>query len=107
MASVRLFGSVFNAKPEEQLPNGDWHMIALEHTGRCAAGTRILVRKNEVMSMDAAEVPTAAASQKVIDDAMAAEAKTLTPIADLIAKAREAGTLVNPAPVTPNPQQRA
>lgn len=90
MARVRWFGTEFTATPVEQLPNGDWRMMAREHTGRTAPGTIVVVKQTEIvpgtMSADDA-APDPAAGLAALDAAMAKEREALPSPAELIKRA--------------------
>jgi hypothetical protein len=102
MARVRLFGTIFNADPIEELPNGDWRMRARSHTGRTAPGTEFVAKQSEIVEMAAAEKPADGADHAdglgTLETGMAEERKTLPTVQDLIAKARKDGTVRNPKP---------
>jgi hypothetical protein len=59
MAQVRFAGSIIKARPLEQLATGDWLMEAQGHGPRFAVGTKIKVKKSEIVEMAAAEMPMA------------------------------------------------
>ncbi len=91
MARIRWNGQEFYADPVRKLPNGDWIMRAKQHGPRFTIGTEIAVAPNEIVEMASAEMPedpqAAARSLADLDRAMAEERKTLTPVAELLAKA--------------------
>jgi hypothetical protein len=60
MARIRWQGSTFNATPKEQLPNGDWLMVATDHGARFVPGDTIRVQQQEIIDMGSAPEPTPA-----------------------------------------------
>lgn len=87
MARVRIANHELVATPIEQLPNGNWLMRAEQHGPRWVPGTTVWVLKKDVLEMAAAEIPAPAESQAQLEAAMAAERETITPVAELLAKA--------------------
>ena len=98
MARVRWFGTTLAADPVQENPDGSWDMIARSHTARTVPGTRINVQKSEIVSMDPIAAPDVTASQAALEAAMAEERKTLTPVADLLARAPKTVVSVPPGP---------
>jgi hypothetical protein len=86
MARINWHGVAFNANPIEQLPNGNWRMISMEHGARVVPGTEIIVKQSEIIEMGAAEMPSdPSESQAKLEAAMAEERKLLPPIQGLLA----------------------
>lgn len=86
MARVRWHGHEFTADPIRQLPNGDWLMKTKGHGPRFTFGTEVMVKPDEIVEMAAAETPPSDGLAE-LEAAMAEERKTLTPVAELLAKA--------------------
>ncbi len=87
MARIRLFGTIYNAKPIEERPDGSWIMAALEHGPRFTIDTPLHVLKGEIVEMAAAEIPLSPeASFAAVEAAMAEERKALPKPAELIAR---------------------
>ena len=107
MARVRWFGTTLAADPVKENPDGSWDMIARSHTARTVPGTRIYVQKSEIVSMDPIAAPDVTASQAALEAAMAEERKTLTPVADLLARAPKTVVSVPPGPTqAPSPARQ-
>jgi hypothetical protein len=58
MATVRFMHAEIKAQPISQRPDGSWVMRAQSHGPRFTIGDQILIRPSEIISMEAAEMPT-------------------------------------------------
>jgi hypothetical protein len=93
VAQVKIFGTIVSADVVRQETNGEWLMRSRVHAARLSPGTQFLAKKNEIIQMDAAEVPGYAPipsdleeklSLAELERAMAEERKTLPSPAELI-----------------------
>lgn len=115
MATVKLFGKTFSAKPLQALPDGSFLMTANVHTLRTVPGQPFVVAKNEVVEMAAAEMPPTDAPAQIeapiglatglaeIEAGMAAERAALPSFAEITEKNRAAVTGKDGVSVAPNP----
>jgi hypothetical protein len=103
MALISWHGKIYVGEPVRLLEDGKtWEFKMRQHGPRWAAGMVIHVKQDEIVEMAAAETPMVRdAGQAALEADMAKERETLPSVQDLIASAREDGTLPNPKPLEP------
>lgn len=87
MAKIRWGGGTYAGRITETFEDGSAQVLMLEHGPRFTVGTVIEATAAEIVSRDETDADPAK-SVAVLEAAMAEERKTMTPVAELLAKAQ-------------------